>query len=161
METTRAGSTSATLRREGLEHHVQQTSQTTQHHTPPQQGQHPPTQTAIPPPLLDPDDSDSDLGEDCDGAAPQDLTHTDPTTPPPARPVQVGEWLRKVITTRSMDTDHETTTRQMLQARQWGTRVSGGAEAIAIFHLLIEDLWETNLFQKPFAVFRSTNNCVG
>ena len=33
----------------------------------------------------------------------------------------------------------------MLQAKQWGTGVLGGAEAIPIVHLLIEDLGQ-NIF---------------
>ena len=53
-----------------------------------------------------------------------------------------------------MDTDREATTKELLQARQWGTGVSGGAEAIAIFHLLIEDLWHNNLFQTPLAIIQ-------
>ena len=33
----------------------------------------------------------------------------------------------------------------------WGTGVSGGTEAIAIFHLLIEDLWHKDI-TKPIAI---------
>ena len=49
----------------------------------------------------------------------------------------------------------------MLQARQWGTGVSGGAEAVAIVHLLIKDMWSKNVFTKPIAIVQvDQKDCV-
>jgi len=75
--------------------------------------------------------------------------HTTPTTPS-VRPIQVGEWVRKVITRRILDSDKTATTKKLLQPSQWGIGVTGGAEAIAITHLLIEDLWRTNQLTRPY-----------
>ena len=88
------------------------------------------------PTQLPPLDDDSDLSDLDDNAAPApqpDPQAPDPLTAPRVRPIQVGEWLRNVITTRIMDSDHEATTRKLLQSRQWGAGVSRGAEAIAMF----------------------------
>ena len=85
--------------------------------------------------------------------APTPPTPEQPTTPA-VRPIQVGEWLRKVITRRILDTDKATTSKKLLQSRQWGIGVTGGAEAIAITHLLIEDLWNLNLLTRPLAAIQ-------
>eukprot|EP00974_Lingulodinium_polyedra_P064014 6182931-Lingulodinium_polyedra.AAC.1 len=61
---------------------------------------------------------------------------TKATAKPKIRPIQVGEWIRKVVTKRINNVEQTATQRKQLHARQWGgTRVSGGAEAIAITHL--------------------------
>ena len=109
------------------------------------------------PTQLDPDD-DSDLGTDTTEDTFSSIEPPQPTEQPgdvPAvRPIQVGEWLRKVITRRIMDADKPAITRKLLQSRQWGIGVSGGAEAIAFTHLLIEDMWNHNKLTKPTAIIQ-------
>ena len=64
------------------------------------------------------------------------------------------KWVNgyeKVITTRIMVTDKEATTNKYDAGQAVGTGVSGGTEAIAIFHLLIEDLWHKDI-TKPIAI---------
>ena len=90
-------------------------------------------------------------------------THTQaPTTTPAVRPTQGGEWLRKVITRRILDADKLAATKKLLQSRQWGIGVTGGAESIAITHLIIEYLWASNLLSRPLAVIQvDQKDCFG
>ena len=53
-----------------------------------------------------------------------------------------------------LDSDKDAITKQLLQSRQWGTGVTGGAEAAALARLLIEDLWAHQLLAKPLAVIQ-------
>ena len=70
--------------------------------------------------------------------------------------------FRKVLTRRILDSDKDAITEKLLQSRQWGTRVTCGAEAVALAHLLIEDLWHQQLLDKPLAVIQvDPNNCFG
>ena len=85
---------------------------------------------------------------------PQNPPTTDPSQTQAVRPIQVGEWLRQAITRRILDSDKAATTRKLLQPRQWGIGVIGGAEATAITHLLIEDMWHTNQLTRPLAVIQ-------
>ena len=50
-----------------------------------------------------------------------------------------------------MEADKQVIT-TMLQARQRGRRLSGGAEAIVVFRVLIEGLRRQGLLQQPLAI---------
>ncbi|MFM7986424.1 MAG: hypothetical protein ACKPKO_44640, partial [Candidatus Fonsibacter sp.] len=61
-----------------------------------------------------------------------------------------------------MDADKDAITKKLLQSRQWGIGVSGGAEAIATAQLLIEDMWVNNVLTKPTAIIQvDQTNCFG
>ena len=70
----------------------------------------------------------------------------------------MGEWLRKFFTRRILDSDKTATTKKLLQSRQWGIGVTGGAEAIAITHFLIEDMLLTNQLTRPLAIIQVDQN---
>ena len=60
-------------------------------------------------------------------------------SPPKARPIQMGEFMRKLVSKKLLLLNSSDLTKIFLEMRQLGAGVAGGAEALAIFHqLLIE-----------------------
>ena len=78
------------------------------------------------------------------------------------RPIQMGEFMRKYVSRRLnvlSDTDIE---RVMIAMRQLGVRTSGGAEALAIFHQVVYEVWQAGLLTKPVARIKvDEKNCFG
>jgi len=60
-----------------------------------------------------------------------------------------GGWLRKVVRTRIFNNDSTATTRTNLQARQWGTGVSCGSEAVAMAHLPVHIVYTEDQHLLP------------
>ena len=78
------------------------------------------------------------------------------------RPAQAWESLRKAINERMLDCDADANTRKTLQARQWGTGVSGGADAVARTHLRIGDMYGRGQLSQPIAIMqKDEDNCFG
>ena len=123
-----------------------------------------------PPPGLDEEELDSDdiemadipesvvsdvaLEESNDSAA--------DNTPVKARPIQMGEFMRKYVSKRLLVLNAPDLTKTLTEMRQLGAGASGGAEALAIFHQLMFDAWEAGLLTKPLARIKvDEKNCFG
>ena len=67
------------------------------------------------------------------------------------------------ITTRIMETDHDPTTTNMLQARQRGTGVSGGAETIATFDFFSSKTYGRKAYSRDHLLSYKIDqtNCFG
>ena len=65
------------------------------------------------------------------------------------RPIQMGEVMMKWLSKRCLKADQAMRDRVMLQARQYGCGIEGGAEAIQVFMQTLHDLWETGDLTVP------------
>eukprot|EP00975_Prorocentrum_lima_P020005 4209874-Prorocentrum_lima.AAC.1 len=63
----------------------------------------------------------------------------------------MGEFLRKWIGKRLLQLGNADISRLAVSARQIGVGVTSGAEALAIFHQLIDDAWRDGDITSPLA----------
>lgn len=70
---------------------------------------------------------------------------------PKVRPIQTGEFVRKWVTRQLPGLQKGDIGKVMAAKRQLGNGMSGGAEALAIFHQLLFDIWKSSDLRKPLA----------
>ena len=95
---------------------------------------------------------------DAAGAAPQAVD----VERPAARPIQMGEFLRKWVGRRLLLLHGGDISRVMTAMRQLGVGAPGGAEALGVFQQLVFDLLKTGGLQRPLARVKiDEKNCFG
>eukprot|EP00973_Karenia_brevis_P034247 4723334-Karenia_brevis.AAC.1 len=68
-----------------------------------------------------------------------------------ARPIQMGEVLRKFCWRRLLALDKADVNAVMLSMRQYGCGVEGGAEFIQALMQIVDDLWRAGKLPRPLA----------
>ena len=78
------------------------------------------------------------------------------------RPIQIGEFLRR-LTSKRLLVLHKADSGRLMQAmRQIGVGTLGGAEALAILHQLLHDIWAEEELPGPVARIKiDERNCFG
>ena len=85
-----------------------------------------------------------------------------PDDRPKVRPIQMGEFMRKFVSRRLLLLNKADIGKVMAAMRQLGVGTSGGAEALAIFHQLLYELWQANGLGRPLARIKiDEKNCFG
>ena len=78
------------------------------------------------------------------------------------RPIQMGEFMRKYVSRRLRSVNHQDEKKIMQAMRQIGVGTSGGAEALAIFHQVLYEVWQAGGLAKPLARVKiDEKNCFG
>eukprot|EP00973_Karenia_brevis_P018306 2512919-Karenia_brevis.AAC.1 len=78
------------------------------------------------------------------------------------RPIQMGEFMRKYVSRRLHSLNESDMSKTMAAMRQLGVGVKGGAEALAIFHQLLYDMWSEGSLSRPMARIKvDEKNCFG
>ena len=98
-----------------------------------------------------------------DEDAPMDGSGALTASPPRAvRPIQMGEFLRRLICKRLLLLLNPDVHKVMLEMRQLGVGMPGGAETLATFHQLLYELWEAGELSTPLARVKiDERNCYG
>eukprot|EP00971_Amphidinium_carterae_P263010 5218179-Amphidinium_carterae.1 len=71
--------------------------------------------------------------------------------PKKVRPIQMGEFMRKFVAKRLHVLGRPDLDKLMLHTRQLGVGMSGGAEALALLHQCVFDLWESGCLPSKLA----------
>ena len=78
------------------------------------------------------------------------------------RPIQMGEFLRKLVAKRLLLLNKGDIGKVMHAMRQLGVGMPGGAESLAIFHQLLHELWREGALTRPLARVKiDERNCFG
>ena len=78
------------------------------------------------------------------------------------RPIQIGEFLRRLTSKRLMLLQKADRGRVMYAMRQIGVGTPGGAEALAILHQLLHDIWSAGELPSALARIKvDERNCYG
>ena len=92
-------------------------------------------------------------GEHSSSSVPVD-PETSAVQRPKVRPIQMGEFLRKLLVRRTLHVNRLSLQKTMLSLRQWGVGAPGGAEAIAHSHLTLEALYNDGLLPRALLVLQ-------
>ena len=92
------------------------------------------------------------MDTDCSRDEPSDGLSDEVRPRPKVRPIQMGEFLRKLLIRRTLHVNREEVQQTMLSHRQWGVGAPGDSEAIAHCHLGLESLHRAGQLPRPMLV---------
>jgi hypothetical protein len=87
-------------------------------------------------------------------AAPASRSASTSEPPKKPRPIQCGEFLRKLCSKRLLKFNQTHVRAVVTSLRQWGVGISGGAESIAHIHNQLDKAWRAGKLKGPLMVIQ-------